>query len=137
MARRKTDKTVAPVNELVTQLLDIDDLPAFVRELPFAPGRRWAFDIAWPDLMVALEYEGNTWVAGGSRHTTGLGYRLDVDKYNEASILGWCVIRVTSDMVRDLSYLDPLLRAIYIRQGEREKEEPAPTLPNGAKDWWA
>lgn len=124
MAKRRTTETQAPVNAIANTLHDMEDMPAFSRETQFAPGRQWAFDIAWPTLMVALEYEGNTWAQTNgenakskfSRHTVGAGYRGDVDKYNTAASLGWLVIRVTADMVRDLAYLDPLLTAIYTRQ---------------------
>jgi hypothetical protein len=105
------------VNRIADYLHSLEDVPPFTREHYFAIGRRWAFDLAWPMLKVALEYEGNTWVAGGSRHNTGAGFRSDVDKYNHAAMLGWCVIRVTADMVRDLAYLDTLIPALMAREG--------------------
>lgn len=78
--------------------------------------RRWAFDFCWPHLRLALEVDGGTW--SGGRHTTGAGFRHDVDKLNEAALLGWMVIRVTSDMVRDTSAVTLLARAVRI-QNER------------------
>ena len=73
--------------------------PGVVPEFSFHPERRWRFDYAFPDKMVALEIEGGTWAK--SRHTTGKGYREDCIKYSEAAILGWVVIRATTDMVKD------------------------------------
>lgn len=63
--------------------------------------RMWRFDFAWPCEcdMIAVEVEGGTW--GKSRHTTGKGYEADCEKYSMAAILGWRVIRVTGDMVKD------------------------------------
>jgi len=44
--------------------------------------------------MVAVEYEG---VFGGkSRHTNLTGYTNDCEKYNNAQILGWTVLRYTA-----------------------------------------
>lgn len=85
------------------------------RECYFAIGRAWRFDLAWPEWMIAVEYEGASWVQGGA-HNSGGGYRSDVDKYNEAAALGWCVIRVTADMVRDMAFLAPVLMAMELRK---------------------
>ena len=65
----------------------------------FAPPRKWRFDFAWPELMLALEIEGGVWTMG--RHTRGSGFEADCEKYAEASILGWSVLRVTPKMVKD------------------------------------
>ena len=69
------------------------------REYRFAPGRRFRFDFCWPERFLACEVEGGTWVHG--RHTTGAGFEKDAEKYNLATILGWRVLRVTGNMVRD------------------------------------
>lgn len=68
-------------------------LPMPVREWTFAPGRRWRFDLAWPDRMLAVEVDGGTWIGG--RHTSGVGFEADCVKLNEALCLGWRVLRVT------------------------------------------
>lgn len=65
-----------------------------VRELKFHPTRRWRFDFAWPDQMVAVEIEGGTW--SGGRHNRGTGFESDCDKYNAAALAGWSVLRFTS-----------------------------------------
>lgn len=62
-------------------------------EYRFHPTRRWRFDIAWPDKMLAIEIEGGAWIAG--RHNRPAGYIKDMDKYNEAALLGWRVLRYT------------------------------------------
>lgn len=118
MARKGETRTDG-VNAILHTLEDF--MPPATRECYFYPGRQWRFDIAWPERKVAVEYEGNTWVAGGSRHNTGIGYRLDVEKYNAAAVQGWCVIRVTSDMLRDLTYIRPILLAWELRGSEPEE----------------
>ena len=73
--------------------------PGVVEEHRFHPDRRWRFDFAWPDKMIALEIEGGAWTQG--RHTRGKGYEGDCEKYSEAAILGWKVIRATTGMMKD------------------------------------
>jgi very-short-patch-repair endonuclease len=86
-------------------------LPDPVAEHRFHPERRWRVDLAWPDLKVAVEIDGGTWIQG--RHTSGSGFANDARKLNEAAILGWRVLRVTPSMVRDgeaLGYVERILR---------------------------
>lgn len=75
--------------------------PKPVRELRFHPTRMWRFDLAYPDRGLAIEIEGGTFMARGGRHNRGVGMRQDAEKYNEAALLGWVVVRITGDMFRD------------------------------------
>lgn len=82
-----------------------------VTEFRFAPPRRWRFDLAWEDRRLACEIEGGVFVAG--RHSRGQGYENDCEKYAEALIRGWRVLRVTTGMVRDgraLGYIERILK---------------------------
>lgn len=72
-------------------------LPEPEREYKFHPTRRWKFDFCWPSKMVAVELEGGTWTGG--RHTRPVGFEKDCEKYNEAAIMGWKVLRFTANMV--------------------------------------
>jgi len=89
-------------------------LPAGKPEHQFWPGRKFRFDLAWPDIKVACEIEGGTW-AGASRHTRPAGYERDCIKYSEAAILGWLVVRVTGHMVEDGRAVDLVARALAAR----------------------
>ena len=82
----------------ITKFLD-QLYPGVVAEHRFHPTRKWRFDYAWPDKMIAFEVEGGTWQNG--RHTRGVGYENDCIKYSEAAILGWKVIRATTGMCKD------------------------------------
>ncbi|HJT73949.1 MAG TPA: hypothetical protein VJ720_08025 [Chitinophaga sp.] len=64
-----------------------------VKEHRFHPDRKWRFDFAIPDKMIAIEYEGLN--SDKSGHTTLSGYTKDTEKYNAAQALGWKVIRFT------------------------------------------
>lgn len=67
-------------------------IPTAVAEYRFHESRRWRFDFAWPDHRLALEIEGGVWTRG--RHFRGKGAMADMEKYNEATLAGWRVIRV-------------------------------------------
>jgi hypothetical protein len=69
------------------------------REHHFDPERKWRFDLAWPSLRTAVEVEGSTF--SRSRHTSGVGFRRDCEKYNAATAAGWHVLRFTTEMLRD------------------------------------
>lgn len=85
-------------------------------EYRFHPPRRWRFDMAWPDVKLAVEVEGGTWVGG--RHVRPSQFEADCEKYNQAAIDGWRVIRVTGDMVHDgraLATVEAALAATTVR----------------------
>lgn len=80
----------------------------------FHPKRRWRFDVAFPALKVAVEIEGGVYTGG--RHTRGSGFIKDCEKYNEASALGWTVVRIpavelTRDPVGQVAVVERVLRA--------------------------
>lgn len=81
---------------LAIELTDLG-VPPFARQYKFHPTRKWLLDFAWPELKVAVEVEGGTWVRG--RHTRPEGYARDCEKYNAAALLGWQVYRFTGDAV--------------------------------------
>lgn len=67
------------------------------REYRFHPVRRWRFDAAIPELMIACECEGGTWAGG--RHIRPAGFEADLEKYNTATLLGWSVYRFVPRML--------------------------------------
>lgn len=102
----------SPQEDHLAGLLTEAGLAGFRRNFRFHETRRWLFDFAWPDLLVAMEYEGM--FGGRSRHLSFKGYTADCIKYSEAAILGWKVIRVTAPMVRDGTALDLISRALEV-----------------------
>ncbi len=92
-----------------------DRLPAPETEYRFHEHRKWRFDFAWPAYKVAVEIEGGVWTRG--RHVRGRGFMGDCEKYNEAALLDWMVLRVTPDMVGNGAALDYLRRALETRKG--------------------
>ena len=78
----------------------------FVTEHRFHSVRMFRFDIAIPDMRLAMEYEGL--MSAKSGHTTIDGYVSDCEKYNLAQLAGWTVLRYTAknyeDFVNDFEF---------------------------------
>lgn len=79
-------------------------------EYRFHAERKWRFDLAWPAHKIALEIEGGVWTRG--RHTRPAGFLGDMEKYNEAALAGWCVLRTTTKGVQDGAALRLIERAL-------------------------
>lgn len=74
-------------------------LPETAREAGFHPARRWRFDLVFIPQRLAVEVDGGGWIAG--RHSRGGGLEDDCEKFFEAAILGWTVVRVTPKQVKN------------------------------------
>jgi very-short-patch-repair endonuclease len=99
--------------------LEEKNIKDWVTEYKFHPTRRFRFDFAWPDHFLALEIEGGIYSRG--RHVRPVGFKNDCEKYNEAAILGWTVIRVTSDQLNNNEAIGWITRAL-INLGVLEEE---------------
>ena len=88
--------------------------------------RDWRFDMAWPAINLALEYEGAT--PAGGRHQRFKGFLGGIRKYDAAQSLGWTIYRTTFELVRSgraLATLESLMRAksteaFYSLAGDRK-----------------
>jgi hypothetical protein len=98
-----------------------------VFEHRFHPDRGWKFDLAAPELMLALEVEGGAFSRGKSGHTTGAGFFDDCEKYAHALILGWRVLRVPTDWV-----WNGHAAALFIAAADPAAPRPVP-LPSKRK----
>lgn len=79
-------------------------------EYRFAGEKGWAFDWAWPNLQVAVEWEGGAWIQG--RHTRPKGFIEDMRKYNTAASLGWHVLRFAYSMLEhEYSWVERTIHA--------------------------
>ncbi|MCR4297554.1 MAG: endonuclease domain-containing protein [Gallionella sp.] len=93
--------------------------PAWVSEYRFMPERRYRADFAFLEARLLVEVEGGQWVAGGGRHNRGDGYSKDIEKYNEMTIQGWRLLRVTTGMVEDGRALGYIMRALNVSERKR------------------
>lgn len=78
------------------------------KEYRFHPCRKWRFDYAIPSIWMSIEVEGGVWTGG--RHTDSKGFIADMEKYNEAALLGWCLIRITPEELLTSKTLDLIKR---------------------------
>ena len=76
------------------------------REYVFHPTRKWRFDFAFPDAMIAVEVEGR------GRHQSFGGFEKDAEKYNAATLLGWRIFRYTPAMVMAGTAINDILEAL-------------------------
>ena len=109
-------RRMSPTEELEFQMKSAG-VPAWTSEHRFHDTRRWRLDYAWPDRLLAVEVHGGTWTGG--RHTRGGGFTRDREKMNEAALLGWRVLEVTTDHVRSGQALSWVEQAIG-QDGENE-----------------
>jgi hypothetical protein len=104
--------------DLMVAMMMALGLPQPEREYRFHETRRWRFDYAFPDRKVALEVEGVT--PAGGRHQRVKGYSADIEKYNEAALLGWVVIRATPEQMNRGMAFEWVLRAFNQRATDVE-----------------
>jgi hypothetical protein len=81
-------------------------LPEPMREFRFNDVRRWRFDFAWPNTVLprypggwrlAVEVEGGRYARG--RHVRPEGFHNDCEKYAEAMLQKFLVLRFTDNHV--------------------------------------
>ena len=94
--RRSTKIESVGESELVIQLkaLKIE----FEQEFKFHAKRKWRADFHITGKKLLVEVEGGIW--SGGRHTRGKGYLGDMEKYNAATVMGYRVIRFSTEQVK-------------------------------------
>lgn len=117
MAKKKKAEPVGP--DIFTRLVKSDLRLDCVREYQFHPVRKWRFDYAIPEVKIAIEVEGGVFkersyigkdgfihTTTGGRHTSGVGFLKDMEKYNTATALGWRLLRTTPDNLMSRATFD-------------------------------
>ena len=82
----------------------------FEQEFKFHPTRKWRADFHLKDKKILVEVEGGIWSNG--RHTRGKGYLGDLDKYNAATMMGYQVIRFSTEQVKSGSAIEQIFKLI-------------------------
>lgn len=111
-----TAQTYSPLNALIQKHTGQEVLA----EYRFHPGRDWRFDFAIPSCRVAIEVEGGCF--NGGRHIRLDGFLRDMEKYNEAAVEGWCVIRVLPSELLNLKTIRLIIRAINQYKSCRDQQ---------------
>lgn len=68
--------------------------PPLEREYRFDPNRRWRADFAHIQSRTLIEIEGGIFING--RHNRAAGFIADIEKYLNATLAGWTVIRLAN-----------------------------------------
>jgi very-short-patch-repair endonuclease len=71
---------------------------SFEQEYKFHPKRQWRADFHITGTKILVEVEGGIWTGG--RHTRGKGFIHDMEKYNAATVLGYQVLRFSTEQVK-------------------------------------
>ncbi len=81
---------------------------------------------------LALEIDGGVFLPGGGRHNRGAGYRKDQEKFAEATIAGWHVLRVLPEDIKKGAAITWVER-FFIARGLRSSRVHAftPTMNPG------
>lgn len=82
----------------------------FEREYRFCPDRRWRADFFLPQYKTLIEVEGGTRSKG--RHSRHAGFTNDCEKYNAAILLGYRLLRYTTEMVTSGAAINQIRAAL-------------------------
>jgi len=110
----------APEDLLAFQLKAVG-IP-FEREVAFAKPRRWRADFVVPEPeyynggtagkgALFIEVDGGAFAGG--RHTSGAGFRNDLEKLNAATLAGYRVLRFLPEQVTSGVALQTIERALH------------------------
>lgn len=91
--KAEADARQEKYRRVIAKWLKADAIPSLpVEEYQFHPKRRWRFDFAWPEYLIAVEVQG-----GGPRHhhATRVGVENDYVKTCTAQAMGWRVFPMT------------------------------------------
>lgn len=100
--------------------------PPLEREVKFHPTRRWRADFGHPGSRTLIEIEGGIFMRAGGRHTRGGGYANDAEKYLEAALAGWTVLRLTERQL-EIGLIERIVAWLSTPQaGERSLESGQP-----------
>lgn len=98
------------ISDIFIQACPTFGIPEPVKEYKFHDTRKWRFDFCWIKYKLALEVEGGVFAAG--RHTRGMGFMKDMEKYNNAVMLGWRIVRCTPTTLCKISTFEMIKKCI-------------------------
>ncbi len=104
--RLEADVPGSRLERMMVQQLTLTKAPDYIREHRFDTERKWRFDFAWPVMKIAIEVEGGV-------HRIKGRFKGDIEKYNEAMLQGWSVIRVAQDEIKGglaIAWLERLIK---------------------------
>ncbi|MDC5111990.1 endonuclease domain-containing protein [Acinetobacter baumannii] len=93
----KKERVVSEGEAMLVQHLKSHKI-GFEQEYKFHPERKWRADFLITGTKILIEVEGGIW--SGGRHTRGKGYIGDMEKYNSAAMMGFTVLRFSTEQVK-------------------------------------
>ena len=99
--------------------------PALEREVKFHPTRKWRADFGHLESRTLIEIEGGIFMRAGGRHTRGGGYANDAEKYLEAALAGWRVLRLTERQL-EIGFIERIVALLNTPQAEAPSLESDP-----------
>ena len=91
----------------------------YERQHRFHKKRKWPLDFAWPDVKLAVEIHGGTYVPIQNRgkqeagaHSRGARQRKDFEKWTAAATLGWFILHFDTIDVRKRIALQRVIKAL-------------------------
>ena len=100
--------------------------PTLEREVKFHPARKWRADFGHLESRTLIEIEGGIFMRAGGRHTRGGGYAKDAEKYLEAALAGWTVLRLTERQL-EIGFIERIVALLNTPQaGARRSNSDLP-----------
>lgn len=91
----------------------------WLQEFRFNSVRKFRFDYAHLKMRIAVEMEGG--IYQGTGHAKIGRYLSDMEKYNDAILRGWLLLRYAYGQEDKIA--DDIKRALQKREKDREKEK--------------
>lgn len=83
-------------------------------EYQYHPDRKFRLDFVHLESKTGIEIQGGTHM-GKSGHNTGAGLKRDAEKAQYAASIGWVVLPVTSDTIKDDEVIHRIAETIKLR----------------------
>jgi very-short-patch-repair endonuclease len=117
---RKAEKNGRFESELAFQIR-AHRLPEPCEQYFFAEtlGRKFRSDFAWPAYRLLVEVHGGLWQRGGGGHSHPMHIVKDIERQQIATLLGWFVLPVTTDHVKNGAAIEMLERVLNARGWQR------------------
>ena len=91
--------------------LKAEGIEGWEREYKFHPERRFRLDFAFLTQKVGVEIQGGTWIAG--RHSGGVGFERDCEKFNLATLFGWKILKFTGKHIKNGQAIEWIKEALF------------------------
>jgi hypothetical protein len=116
------DHVPTPAEILALQLTEAGI--SFGTEFHFHPRREWRADLCLPAFdpdqgivpRILVEVEGGAWLKGGGRHNRGKGFEADMEKYAEAIMLGYILLRVSPRQIMSCKALEWIIGLLAVKE---------------------